>query len=398
MRVSRGSPYASSISHGEALSEPESINHDIYEYPMDHLKHIISEEPEDKAFEESPRMDLGDNMKEFVDYSQREPILKPNRGNYIYRKEVKVHRPLNQRVFSHKQEIKYKKGFGHPPRRYNMQEIYENSNTKHNFPNSINDKLNQRPKKVVVLEEESNRQNRNSSNNNTIINNDKNVKNEEVVSSQTKTGDKKSDDSTRSTTQNLKIPIEITSYAMQTPDGAVTQVTEMLYDVPNNPFKIPTSTPIVFPILPPSTVAVITATEDPRVTQTPYLDRGYTESEADSVPIPPLDSAVTPKVDSITISPVKIWTSQRSTTSSPVTTWTSQRNLQTPPPRLKFSTAPSESGTRKLRKRISTQKPSTTTIRNIASESDSGLSGAAIAGIVIGSMVSVMLLAGILCK
>jgi hypothetical protein len=218
------------------------------------------------------------------------------------------------------------------------------------------------------------------------------------VSSQTKIGNKKGDNGMRSTTQDLKIPIEITSYAMQSPDGAVTQVTEMLYDVPNNPFKIPTSTPIVSPIFPPSTMAVITATEDPRVTQTPYLNRGYSETEAGSFPIPPLDSAVTPKVDSITVSPIKFWTSQRSTTSTPVTTWTSQRSLPTPPPRLELSTAPSESGTRKLRKRISTQKPSTTTIRNIASESESGLSGAAIAGIVIGSMVSVMLLAGMKCK
>ncbi len=405
MRISRGSPYSSSISHGEALSEPESMNHDIYEYPMDHLKHIISEEPEDKMLEESPRMDLENNMREFVDYSQREPILKSNRDNYIYRKRIKVHRPINQRMFNHKQEIKYRKSFGHPPRRYNMPEIYENSYTKHNFPNSVNDQLSQRPKKVVVLEEESNRQNRNSSNSNTLINNDKNVgnyaknvKNEDVVSSQTETGNKKGDNDMRSITQNLKMPIEITSYEMQTPDGAVTQVTEMLYDVPNNPFKIPTSTPIVSPILPPSTEAVITATEDPRVTQTPYLDKGYTETEAGSVPIPPLDSAVTPKVDSITISPIKIWTSQRSTTNTPVTTWTSQRSLPTPPPRLKLPTAPSESGTRKLRKRISTQKPSTTTIRNITNERESGLSGAAIAGIVIGSMVSVMLLAGMHCK
>ena len=189
------------------------------------------------------------------------------------------------------------------------------------------------------------------------------------------------------------MPIEVTSYAMKSTDGLVTQVTEMLYDVKDNPFKVSTPIPSSTSYWRPST-PLITVTEDP-LARTPYLNRPLSETETFTrMSAQPINTAVTARFNDM----------------SQMGPWTPKSNLETmsipynpspPPPTLPpfrvSSVSPSDYYMRKTRKRFSTQRPSSTTSspsESSARESRAGLSGAAIAGIIIGSMASIMLLAG----
>ncbi|XP_054157715.1 mucin-2-like [Oppia nitens] len=251
---------------------------------------------------------------------------------------------------------------------------------------------------------------------------------------------------------NNNIPIEITSYDVQSPDGAVTQVTEMLYDVANNPFRQP------FPTIPPSlpssppppppppilthpltpviptflspvvTPTLIPITTDPSIITrhmtTHFRNTGGNSYGPELTSLPPSSSS-SPSSQAINTAMSAKYNSFTTTTRQPTTTptkqilwsrqiepitmvWTIEPTVTTttrPPPTTTTITTSlpielaSEYNTRRLRKKMKTS----TTHRPIpiynksssrGSQSGGGLSGAAIAGIVIGSMVSIVLLAG----
>ncbi|CAG2165711.1 unnamed protein product [Oppiella nova] len=346
--------------------------------------------------------DLG-TTQEFSQYIPNDkPMMKVRHMNYRYRKRLKSQRPIesNGNSVTHpRKDIKWSQETsaghnGQQPRRYNV--IDNRYHNKQNIPNSVNDKLPRIPGKVVHEGESLNRQN--YSQNKSIEANDNNISSDKTVkdlyenSSQTR-------EKTNSIRHNVpNIPIEITSYDTKSPDGVVTQVTEMLYDIENNPFKGPTTTPIISPFLPPAaTPPLIPVTSNPRLNnQIPYhMNSGYSEirETSSSQPIQPINTAVTARFNGMTMTPSMSWTSQKNTLDPVPIVWTNEPTAPPPTPRPIPSSSSSEYHTRRARKRTTTQKPQTT-VKSSAREGQPGLSSAAIAGIVIGSMVSIVLLAG----
>lgn len=193
-----------------------------------------------------------------------------------------------------------------------------------------------------------------------------------------------------------KMPIEITSYTMHSPDGQVTAVTEMLYDLST---REPATPPLIGAIsrppfngafIPPSTDVLISSTVDPRELTTPFTPVFHGAGEKSVRASAPFDP---PTTSSIYFDNVNSMNSMK-----PITTWSTQRHIPTPPTPFKITTPPSPSfpssiATKRYRKKLNTPKPSESS--NGLKESDTGLSAAAIAGIVIGSLVSVALLAGL---
>ena len=382
-------PSGQSVQPMSPHHSPHHMPHHLF-YPapsMNPIPHLNYAESQGRLFDDNPDFDLG-STREFMGFGPKigpKPLMKVRHMNYRYRKLMKTQRPVQENGFSHQKDIKYSQSFNPQPRRYNV--IDGRGEYQKRIPNSVNDQLDQLSpnQKKVFTEEESNRQN--SSANKTDKSDRKSEKDLQENSSQNK-------DISNSIKQSMEdMPIEVTSYSVKSPDGAVTQVTEMLYDVENNPFRTPTPPPMVSPYWRPSTPLIKSITESV-VTESPYLKNSFSESETDStLKSQPINTAVTAQFNDMTTSPYISFTSQRNTM-DPFPIFTLEPTLPPTPPRLRSSVAPSDYYTRRTRKRLSTQRPSSTTSRNSARESKPGLSGAAIAGIVIGSMVSIMLLAG----
>lgn len=182
-----------------------------------------------------------------------------------------------------------------------------------------------------------------------------------------------------------KRPVEVKRQTMTSPNGHLTYITEMLYDVQNNPFK-PTTNPVTTfgpNFLAPSTTDLFT-TDDPRAllsqTAGPY-----------GTYVPPLTS-------SITYEPLKepVWSTPASmpTPPTPFKALTSRTSPPPPPP-----PPPSKKYPRPSSNKNSKLADSSSSIRaTLSKKHEDGLGATAIAGIVIGSLVSVALLAGITLK
>lgn len=406
-----GSPYERGLAHmasqtsGHALP-PVSSHHmsqPVFFPPISPISPIPAmsySEPvsgQERFFQESSDFDIG-NTQEFVGYSRRgppigAPMMKVRHMNYRYRKRMKTQRPIVEKAFSNDNEVKYQ-SVGQQPRRYN---VIDNRESQKNIPNSVNDKIEESPKltpKVTFDEEESNSRQNLSPNKSEKFDRKNDSKDLQENSSQNK-------DVQNLVNHPTDMPIEVTSYAVKSADGAVTQVTEMLYDVKDNPFKVSTSTPTSTTFWRPSSPLITlpaTVTENP-LTRSPYLNRPLSETETFSPISPqPINTAVTARFNDMTVNPMAQWTVPKAPLEPlPAVIQYASPPPPTMPPHRVSSVSPSDYYIRKTRKRFSTQRPTSTTSstsESSARESKAGLSGAAIAGIVIGSMVSIMLLAG----
>ncbi|XP_074598720.1 uncharacterized protein LOC141853314 [Brevipalpus obovatus] len=176
---------------------------------------------------------------------------------------------------------------------------------------------------------------------------------------------------------NKQLPVEVSRHTITSPNGDMTVVTEMVY---KNPFK-PTPIPPVYhaPYLPSSREGIFTPTDDPRLSQStvPFHGFGLTTSGSSSfLPSPPRRQ---PDRDLATPA------------------WSDQQNILPTPPTPYFgSTVPTRmmSSSRQSRDRGSTRRPSRWREESGYSLPEKRLGPSAIAGIVIGSLVFVALLAG----
>ena len=338
VKMSRYPQFAQSISQTSQsrpimMDEAHSYTEDNF-FPPTPIDPMVFAEPDDDLPYISPKFFTSGQPE----YSQEDPLYRLNeqlkQGNF---KNIINLRP---RI----------KGITRPTIKYSQQLPNKKTQT------SINEKLPQTQKAEVIMEGASNDKNSGKSN-----------------ESSSKT------EYTTTTQRTSTVPIEITSYAMQSPNGILTHVTEMVYDVSTQTSNEPTTTPIINPFLPPSTSADDRATQNSRPT-IPYINNVFInqrENLGKTYQTPYNPPVITPPTNDFPRF---------------VTTLATQGNLPTPPPFVKISTVPSEINRRRYRKRFSTTRPPNTTTDKL--EDPGTLSGAAIAGIIIGSLVSVALLSG----